>query len=98
MAARWQQLLLAGGFRLLARKAQDRVGFILERDGIDLHSVEHRAPVPRDRRHGYRLANLLVGGAVELGGGGVKINAVVTRDLCRDSKAAQFLGPAVKLG
>src|SRR5438445_13219468 len=67
--------LLAGGLRLLARGAQYGVGLALERGEIDLHPVEHSAPVPRDRRHRHRLTDLLVARAVGLGDGAAEVDA-----------------------
>src|ERR1700730_868294 len=72
---------LADGLGLLGRHLQYRVGLLLERGEVDLHAVEHSAPVARDRRHGHGLAHLLVGRAVRLGGSGVEIDAIEARDL-----------------
>src|SRR5579862_588796 len=50
-----------GHFR---RVGEDGVGFPTEYDGIDLHTVQHRRPVPCDSGHGHGLADLLVRGTV----------------------------------
>src|SRR6266705_1379134 len=76
-------LRLAGRLRLLGRKAQDRVGLAAEGGKVDLHAVEHRAPVSHDRRHG---------------GGSMEIDAVLARNLRGDRKADELLHLAAQLG
>ena len=88
----------ADGLGLFAGRVQHGVGFVLEGGEIDLHAVEHRAPVPRDGGHGDGFADFLVGGAVRLGDGGVEIDAVLARDLRRHREADQFLGLDVERG
>src|SRR5438034_11014223 len=77
-------LRLAGPLRLLGSEAQDRVGLAAEGAKVDLHAVEHCAPVPHDRRHGDRLANFLIRRAIRLGGGSVEIDAVLAGNLRGD--------------
>ena len=77
---------------------QHRVDLLLEGRQVDLHAVEHRAPVPHDRRHRDGLADFLVGRAIGLGGGGVEIDAVLAGDLRGDREADQLLGLAVERG
>src|SRR6266568_1280787 len=67
----------AGSLRFLGGQAQDRIGIPLEAAEVDLHAVEHRAPMPHDRRHGDRLLDIFIRRTVRLGGGGVEVGAIL---------------------
>jgi hypothetical protein len=58
-----------------------------ERLEIDLHAVQHRAPVPRYRGHCDSFADLLIGGAIRFGDGDVDVDAIMTWNLRSDSEA-----------
>src|SRR5258707_13922927 len=53
-------LRVVDGLGLFGGLHQDRVGVPLAAGEVDLHAVEHRAPMPHDRRHGDRLSDLPV--------------------------------------
>jgi hypothetical protein len=90
-------LAIAIGRRLFGRGPEHRVGIPLEAGEVDLGAVEHRAPMPHDRRHGDRLPDLLIRRAVRPGGGGMEVDAILARDLGRNRKPDQLLGLAVEL-
>src|SRR3981189_3592366 len=69
-----RRLLRLCGLRLLAGEPQYGVGLALECRDVDLHAVEHGAPMPHDRRHGDGLADFLGVGAIGLGGRRVEID------------------------
>src|SRR5258708_8638381 len=83
---------------LVRWETQDSVGLFLEAVEIDLHAIEHGAPVTHDSRHGDRLADILVRGAIGLGSGAVEIDAVLAWNLRGDREPHQLLGLAVELG
>ena len=87
-----------GGLCFLTRQLQDGVCLVFERRQIDLHAIEHGAPVARYRSHRDRFANLLVGGAIGLGNRRVEIHAVLAWDLRGDREADQLLGFDVEAG
>ena len=73
--------------RLRLGGREHRVGLLLEGREIDLHAVEHRLQWRTIAAIATASLDLLVGRAVELGGRGVEIDAVLAGDLRGDRQA-----------
>ena len=86
------------GRMLASFYADDALRILLELRLVGLRSVEDRARHAGHAGHRDRFLDLFVRRAVELGGLGVEIDAVLARYLRGHREAHQFLGLAVERG